>query len=38
MHCFHKFVVVSLPTTTPPEETRIWKLVVRALSEDHMHK
>ena len=30
MHTFQKFIVVSLPTTLLPVETRIWKLVVRA--------
>ena len=31
MHSFHNFIVRLIPNHPPPLETRIWKLVVRAL-------
>ena len=31
MHCFQNFIVRLIPNHPPPLETRIWKLVVRAL-------
>ena len=32
MHSFQNFIVRLIPNHPPPLETRIWKLVVRALS------
>ena len=32
MHSFQNFIVRLIPNDPPPLETRIWKLVVRALS------
>ena len=32
MHSFQNFIVKLIPNHPPPLETRIWKLVVRALS------
>ena len=31
MHSFQNFIVKPIPNHPPPLETRIWKLVVRAL-------
>ena len=31
MHSFQNFIVRLIPNHPPPLETRIWKLVVRAL-------
>ena len=31
MHSFQNFIVRLIPSHPPPLETRIWKLVVRAL-------
>ena len=31
MHSFQNFIVKLIPNHPPPLETRIWKLVVRAL-------
>ena len=31
MHSFQNFIVLLIPNHPPPLETRIWKLVVRAL-------
>ena len=31
MHSFQNFIVQLIPNHPPPLETRIWKLVVRAL-------
>ena len=33
MHSFQNFIVRLIPNHPPPLETRIWKLVVRALHE-----
>ena len=33
MHSFQNFIVRLIPNHPPPLETRIWKLVVRALDE-----
>ena len=33
MHSFQNFIVRLIPNHPPPLETRIWKLVVRALCE-----
>ena len=33
MHSFQNFIVRLIPSHPPPLETRIWKLVVRALRE-----
>ena len=35
MHSFQNFIVRLIPNHPPPLETRIWKLVVRALFTDH---
>ena len=35
MHSFQTFIVRLIPNHPPPLETRIWKLVVRALVELH---
>ena len=32
MHSFQNFIVRLIPNHPPPLETRIWKLVVRALN------
>ena len=34
MHSFQNFIVRLIPNHPPPLETRIWKLVVRALLTD----
>ena len=33
MHSFQNFIVQLIPNHPPPLETRIWKLVVRALTK-----
>ena len=33
MHSFQNFIVRLIPNHPPPLETRIWKLVVRALGQ-----
>ena len=35
MHSFQNFIVRLIPNHPPPLETRIWKLVVRALVCSH---
>ena len=35
MHSFQNFIVRLIPNHPPPLETRIWKLVVRALVKMH---
>ena len=35
MHSFQNFIVRLIPNHPPPLETRIWKLVVRALDTFH---
>ena len=35
MHSFQNFIVRLIPNHPPPLETRIWKLVVRALIMTH---
>ena len=36
MHSFQNFIVRLIPNHPPPLETRIWKLVVRALNVHHI--
>ena len=36
MHSFQNFIVRLIPNHPPPLETRIWKLVVRALTKCNM--
>ena len=36
MHSFQNFIVRLIPSHPPPLETRIWKLVVRALHGRHV--
>ena len=38
MHSFQNFIVRLIPNHPPPLETRIWKLVVRALSLGFLKK
>ena len=37
MHSFQNFIVRLIPNHHPPLETRIWKLVVRALHRTHIN-
>ena len=38
MHSFQNFIVRLIPSHPPPLETRIWKLVVRALVTNYMYE
>ena len=38
MHSFQNFIVRLIPNHPPPLETRIWKLVVRALATIYILK